>query len=124
VYNELSTAALSQQNLISSVRSSSTPGTADNLLQQARDMACYLEAYWVVASERHADNVCKAVRSGVLHALEGKLRPAALALAMDRETAQRVMVEDAAVAQQRAALTDKVERLTKALDTLKRAARA
>jgi Dynamin GTPase effector domain len=130
VYNEPRVKALYDQftviiqQLEQCCNSLMTPGSPDSLQQQAISMACYLEAYWEVSCSRYVDNVCSAVSTDILHELADQLRTAATALTMDTATVQRVMVEDAAVAQQRAALTDKVERLTKAIDTLKRAARA
>jgi Dynamin GTPase effector domain len=98
-----------------------TPGTDDNLLHEARDMACYLEAYWVIASDRFIDNACNTVRSGVLHELPERLRDATTAEAMNAATVQRVMIEDAAVVEKRTELANKVQRLTKALKKLRRA---
>jgi Dynamin GTPase effector domain len=95
-----------------------SPGTEANMQQQAEDMACYLEAYWGIASERYTDNVSKAVRIVVLHELPDKLQSAALA--MDADAVQRVMVEDAALVERRVHLTATVQRLSKALKILKR----
>eukprot|EP00953_Heterococcus_sp_UTEX-ZZ885_P033214 17300-Heterococcus_DN1.PRE.2 len=114
----LRAALVNQQQRFTQV---ATPGTEDNLLHEARDMACYLEAYWMIASDRYIDNACKAVRSGVLHELPERLRDAATAEAMDAATVQRVMVEDAAVVEKRTELANKVQRLTKALKKLRRA---
>jgi hypothetical protein len=125
VQNDLSTmqrayaetvAAFNKQQQRFDLRAS--PGTEDNMQQQAEDMACYLEAYWGIASERYTDDVSKAVRIGVLHELPSRLQDAALA--MDAEAVQRIMVEDTAVVEKRAALTDKVRRLSRGLKILKR----